>query len=188
MSVLDRPHSISDHGAESTRSDSRLVFPPSPTAHGVLDGGWWPRTRDPAAELPALVAAVADRLGVVSRIALNADAWDTRPQRVKTAGPRVVRLDWFGAWDAHTIRLIGCDSAHLDLLMIPPDTATVLALVCLGMVADQDTSANERAGLLPACAAVAPRPAGRPVARSRRAEPGQVSRWETNGGRTRKLT
>jgi hypothetical protein len=35
-------------------------------------------------ELPALIAAVADRLGMVDRIALNADAWDTRPQRITT--------------------------------------------------------------------------------------------------------
>jgi len=54
MSVLERHHRIPDNGQEFTRSDSRLVFPPSPTAHGVLDGSWWPRTRDPAAELPVL--------------------------------------------------------------------------------------------------------------------------------------
>jgi hypothetical protein len=52
------------------------------------------------------VVAVADRLGVVSRIALSADAWDARPQRVMTIGHRVVRLNWFGASDAHT-RLLG---------------------------------------------------------------------------------
>lgn len=140
MSGLERHHCIPDTGAESTRPDLRLVFPPSPTAHGILDGSWWPRTRDPAAELPALIAAVTDRLGVVGRIALNADAWDTRPQRITTAGRQVVRLDWFGAWDAHRIRLVGCDSSHLDLLVIPPDTATVLALTCLAIAAGQNTS------------------------------------------------
>jgi hypothetical protein len=50
------------------------------------------------------VVAVAQGLGVVSRTALNADAWDTRPQRVMTIGHPAVRLDWFGAWDAPTIR------------------------------------------------------------------------------------
>jgi hypothetical protein len=38
MSVLERPHRISDTGAETTKPDSRLVFPPSPTAQGVVDG------------------------------------------------------------------------------------------------------------------------------------------------------
>lgn len=120
MSVLERQHSIPDTGAETTKHDSRLAFPPSPTAQGVVDGSWWPRTRDPAAELPALIAAVTDRLGMVDRIALNADAWETRPQRITTVGQQVVRLGWSGAWDAHTIRVTGCDSSHLDLLVIPP--------------------------------------------------------------------
>jgi Family of unknown function (DUF5994) len=79
MSVLERQHRISGTGVETLEPDSRLVFAPSPTAQGVVDGSWWPRTRDPAVELPALIAAVADRLGMVDRIALNADAWDTRP-------------------------------------------------------------------------------------------------------------
>jgi hypothetical protein len=52
MSVLERPHRISDTGAETTKPDLRLVLPPSPTPQGVVDGSWWPRTRDPAAELP----------------------------------------------------------------------------------------------------------------------------------------
>jgi hypothetical protein len=75
MSVPERQHSISDTGTESTWPGSRVVFPSSPTAQGVVDGSWWPRTRDPAVELPALIAAVTDRLGMVDRIALNASAW-----------------------------------------------------------------------------------------------------------------
>jgi hypothetical protein len=92
-SVLERQHRVSDTGAETTKLDSRLVFPPSPTAQGVVDGSWWPRSRDPAAELPVLIAAVTDRLGMVDRISLNADAWDTRPQRLTTVDQQMVRLD-----------------------------------------------------------------------------------------------
>jgi hypothetical protein len=36
MSVLERPHSIPDTGAETMKPDSRLAFPPSPTARA-----WW---------------------------------------------------------------------------------------------------------------------------------------------------
>jgi hypothetical protein len=95
-----------------------------------VDGGWWPRTRDPATELPALATAVADRLGVVRRIALNADAWTSWPHQLVIIGGRRVRLDWCNG-DAHTIRLTGGDALHLDLLAIPPDTPTILALTCL---------------------------------------------------------
>ena len=48
-------------------------------------------------------------------------------------GPRV-RLDWCTG-DAHTIRLTGDDAWHLDLLAIPPDTPTILALTCLASAA-----------------------------------------------------
>ena len=99
-----------------------------------MKGGWWPRTRDPAAELPALVAAVADRLGVVRRIALNADAWTSWPRRLVIIGGPRVRLDW-GTGDAHIIRLTGRDGAHLELLAVPPDTPTILALTCLARAA-----------------------------------------------------
>lgn len=185
MSVLERHHSISDTGAESTRLDSRLVFLPSPTAHVVLDGSWWPRTRDPAAELPALIAAVTGRLGVVGRITLNADAWDTRPRRITTVGKQVVRLDWFGAWDAHTIRLIGCDCSHLDLLVIPPDTATVLALTCLAIAAGQNTSPNPRGGLSATCTPVTLRSVPPPVCgRGERSgsRPAAGDRWQACPG------
>jgi hypothetical protein len=112
----------------------RLAFPESFTSHGVPNGAWWPRTRDPAAELPALVAAVADRLGVVRRIALNADAWDFWPRRLLIRGGSAIRLDWC-AGGAHTVRLTGGDASHLDLLAIPFDTAMVLALTCLARAA-----------------------------------------------------
>jgi hypothetical protein len=52
---------------------------------------------------------------------------------------REVRLDWFGERDAHTIGLIGSHHSRLDLTMIPPDTATVLALTCLAIAAGAPT-------------------------------------------------
>jgi uncharacterized protein DUF5994 len=68
----------------SAQHDLRLVFPRSSTADGVPDGGWWPRSRDPATELPPLIAAVTDRLDPVRRIALNTAAWDGRPEIIMT--------------------------------------------------------------------------------------------------------
>jgi hypothetical protein len=112
----------------------RLTFSPSPTADGGVTGGWWPRTRDPATELPALATAVAERLGVVRKIALNADAWPFWPREVVITGGPKVRLDWCTG-DAHTIRLTGVDASHLDLLVIPPDTPAILALTCLARAA-----------------------------------------------------
>jgi Family of unknown function (DUF5994) len=147
MSVLERSPRKAVLGITSAQHDSRLVFPRSPTTEGVPDGGWWPRSRDPATELPTLVAAVTDRLDPVCRIVLNAAAWDGRPEIITTVEGRMVRLDWFGARDAHTIGLIGPGRSRLDLTTIPADTATILALVCLAIAAGAPTT---RRPVLPA--------------------------------------
>jgi Family of unknown function (DUF5994) len=109
-----------------------------------VNGAWWPRTRDPTAELPALATAVADRLGVVRRITLNADAWTSWPHQLVIIGSPRVRLDWCTE-DAHTIRLTDGDASHLVLLAIPPDTPTILALACLARAAG-DMTPPDRAG------------------------------------------
>jgi hypothetical protein len=139
MSVLGRSPHQAVLRSTSAQHDPRLVFPRSSTADGVPDGGWWPRSRDPATELPTLVAAVTDRLDPVHRITLNAAAWNGRPQIIMTVEGRAVRLDWFGAPDAHTISVIGSRHSRLDLVMIPPDTATILAHVCLAIAAGAPT-------------------------------------------------
>jgi hypothetical protein len=135
MSVLGHSplHAVPDN--PFPQDDLRLAFPRSSTADGLADGGWWPRSRDPATELPTLVAAVTDRLDPVRRITLDPAAWDGRPQVITTVEGRDVQLDWFDARDAHTIGLIGSGHSRLDLMMIPPDTAAVLAHVCLAIAA-----------------------------------------------------
>jgi hypothetical protein len=156
-STLKSHDRVPDPGTADPSPIPRLAFPPSPTAHGVLDGCWWPRTRDPAAELPALVAAVAERLGVVIRIALSENAWDTTPRRIIAAGDRVVLLDWLVTWDQHTIRLIGSNSAHIDLLAIPSETARAVAMNCLAVAAGRRTSPDPPAAPIATRAPATPR-------------------------------
>jgi hypothetical protein len=117
-------------GHDATRP--RLTFTPRPTGHGEMDGRWWPRTDDLAVELPALLAAVAHRVGAVDRISLDPETWACRARTV-TVDDRVILLDWFGARHRHTVGLRGTHSSHLDLLVIPPDTAPIVALACLTM-------------------------------------------------------
>ena len=77
----------------------RLRLQPDGPAYTLLDGGWWPRSADPAAELPGLILALDKRHGPVSRIMLGMADWDSsRPRRLRIDGPagrRVVRLGWF---------------------------------------------------------------------------------------------
>ncbi|MGW2207233.1 DUF5994 family protein [Streptomyces sp. NPDC001774] len=87
---------------------------------GVLDGAWWPRSRDVVTELPALIRALTTHLGPVTRVGLDTDAWEYVPTRV-VVDDRVVRLDSFPVGD-DTVLITRGDTDHFALLVVPPDT------------------------------------------------------------------
>ena len=97
----------------------RLQLDPAMAGTGVVDGGWWPRSRDPDAELPGLIAGLDASLGPITRVALNLDAWDSAPRRVAVDGRRV-RVGWFRQMDAHTIGLTRAAQDRVVLLVVPP--------------------------------------------------------------------
>ena len=65
---------------------------------GVLDGAWWPRSRDIGAELPALLSALTEHLGPLTRVGLDATAWEGLPTRI-VVGDRVVHVGSFPVSD-----------------------------------------------------------------------------------------
>ncbi|MFI6604746.1 DUF5994 family protein [Nonomuraea sp. NPDC050536] len=66
----------------------RLTLNPVLDRRAVLDGAWWPRSRDAAAELPGLVAAVDRLLGRSTlRIGVHKDTWDHIPRRIPPSAP-----------------------------------------------------------------------------------------------------
>ena len=72
-------------------SRPRLRLQPDRSARTLLDGGWWPRSADPAAELPGLILALDGRHGPASpitRIPPGVAGWDpSRPRRLRVDGP-----------------------------------------------------------------------------------------------------
>ncbi|MFJ3308587.1 DUF5994 family protein [Streptomyces sp. NPDC086549] len=67
---------------------------------GNLDGAWWPRSRDIGAELPDLLHVLTGHLGPVTRVGLDATAWDGLPTRLSsrcrsctTGGPDPLELE-----------------------------------------------------------------------------------------------
>ncbi|HZC99515.1 MAG TPA: DUF5994 family protein [Actinomycetes bacterium] len=129
-------------------SASRLCLRPSlPGGHGVLDGGWWPRSRDPAAELRELLAGVNShfgQLGVIARVALNRTAWDRTPCRVAIRD-RIVPVGWFRAVDPHTIILMTASGDRITLLVTPPDATAEQAAIALAMAALEGNSTHPAA-------------------------------------------
>lgn len=104
------------------RHQLRLKLKPKGPTSGYVDGGWWPRSRDLAAELPALVEVLAVRLGHVSRVAYSMSGWNESPRRIEVDG-HVVRLEGFRSQDEHIVYVSGPDRTRVGLLVVPPETA-----------------------------------------------------------------
>jgi hypothetical protein len=104
-------------------------------AGGFVDGGWWPRSLDLIAELPALLMAVeAAGYGEVRRISYALTAWDGQPPRRSTILNRVVKLGGFHSQDPAEITLIdssGCK--RITLMVVSPGTDPAVARRALAM-------------------------------------------------------
>lgn len=85
-------------------------------AAGHVDGGWRPPTRDLAAELPALLAALTPRLGRIDRVTYHLGDWPDPPRRVTFDG-NVVRLEGFRSQASGSLTAIGWDRQRTTLLI-----------------------------------------------------------------------
>ncbi|EMF50974.1 hypothetical protein GTY82_29425 [Streptomyces sp. SID5476] len=103
---------------------------------GMLDGAWWPRSRDMAAELPALLSALVTHLGPVTRVGLDAAAWEGLPTRV-VVDDRVVHVDSFPVGD-DTIMITRGDQDIFSLLVVPPDAAPDAARAAMAQAVRAD--------------------------------------------------
>lgn len=99
----------------------RLRWKADPAASGFVDGAWWPASRDLAAELPGLVAALEGRLDAVERVSFRLDDWDAVPRRLRV-GDRVVRMGGFHSQPASTVLVTGEAYRTITLLVVPPET------------------------------------------------------------------
>jgi hypothetical protein len=108
----------------------RLEMKPPDAPRGHVDGGWWPRSSDPAAEFPALIAALSSRVGPVNRVSYHLDSWGVVARKVSVAG-RPVRFEGFHSMDPHTVVVIGTDSRRVNLLVVPSDVVGGVARAVL---------------------------------------------------------
>ncbi|MFJ8390539.1 DUF5994 family protein [Streptomyces sp. NPDC094438] len=106
------------------------------TREGVLDGAWWPRSRDIEAELPALISALVEHLGPITRVGLDATAWNQLPTRL-VIDDRVVHLDSFPVGD-DTVLITRGENDHFALLVVPPDTTADAARTAMARAVHVD--------------------------------------------------
>ncbi len=151
----------------------RLVWKPQSGPAGHVDGGWWPRSRDLAAELPGLAAALTARIGHLTRVAYTVSEWDSAPRRLEIGG-HVVRLDGLLDRDGHVLSVTGPEP-NFTLLVIPPEAADTVGHRAL-MTASRRGNTDRPADILAASGALVVPAASRP--RHDTTEDG----WETEGG------
>ena len=112
--------------ASSPPSVPRLHLESTGSRRTLLDGGWWPRSTDPIAELPGLILAIDARRGPIARLVLSADGWTSHPRRIGVDG-RVVRVGYFASQPATLLTALSGDGNRVDLLVVAPDTDTHVA-------------------------------------------------------------
>ncbi|ELS54977.1 DUF5994 family protein [Streptomyces viridochromogenes] len=138
---------LPDGAHESPRPGTALLR--METTHdrrGVLDGAWWPRSRDIAAELPGLIGALTEHLGPVSRVGLDSAAWDGLPTRLVVDG-RVVHIDASSVGD-DTVLVTRGDQDLFSLLVVPPDTPPAAARAAMAQAVRADNVKEARRILL----------------------------------------
>ncbi|MBS2533979.1 hypothetical protein KGQ20_14485 [Catenulispora sp. NF23] len=111
-----------------------------PREGGVLDGAWWPRSRRIHSELPGLISALARHIGPITRVGLDATAWDGLPTRLVVDG-QVVRIDSYPVGD-DTILVTRSEHDLFSLLVIPPDADAEAAKAAIAQAVRQDNVAD----------------------------------------------
>ena len=125
--------------SELPRYQLRLRLRPKAPTSGYVDGAWWPRSRDLAAELPALLAVLAVRLGEIPRVSYNLTEWETTPRQITADGVRI-RLSGFWTRPPHTVDVIAGDRRRLSLLVVPTDTEASAAHHIMMRAAERDNT------------------------------------------------
>ncbi|MEV8549818.1 DUF5994 family protein [Streptomyces glaucescens] len=163
------------HGEPIAAPAARLALKPDGASHGLLDGAWWPRSRDLLSELPALTDVLDPLWGRITRIAVNPEHWPVIPRKIPVSG-HIVKVGWFTSRiDPHTLLLLSYGTSRWDLLVIPPETGAQSAARLMAAVTDHDGP------LLTTSAYIAAEAARRAVSPTDQAlDPDEA--WEYEGG------
>ncbi|MGI5392290.1 DUF5994 family protein [Streptomyces sp. CA-251251] len=117
-------------------SRPRLALAPAGSMPALLDGAWWPRSRDLHAELPELAAVLDPLWGRITRITVNPAQWPVVPRKVTVAG-HVVKVGWFRAeQDPHELPVLSYHVGRWNLVVVPPGTDPVRAAWLMAAASD----------------------------------------------------
>ncbi|WP_149826432.1 DUF5994 family protein [Streptomyces tailanensis] len=108
-------------------ASARLSLAPTGSVPGLLDGAWWPRSRDLLREIPTLTNALDACWGRITHVTVNPAQWPVIPRKVPVTG-HTVHVGWFAdEQDPNKVILLSYTVGRLDLLVIPPETEPAAA-------------------------------------------------------------
>jgi hypothetical protein len=115
---------LQDTRRHSVQSRVRSTYPPllrltsNDRCVDDVGGEWWPRSSDLGAELPDLLAVLADRLGRVERVVYDPAAWAAAPELL-VAGDGAVTLEAYLYESFNKLYVYGINGASIVLRVIP---------------------------------------------------------------------
>jgi hypothetical protein len=134
--TISPPPTAEADDRSSSSSSLRLSLAPAGPAPALLDGAWWPHSRDLGAELPALAAVLDPLWGRITRVTVNPTHWPVVPHKVPVAG-HTVKVGWFlDQQDPHELLLLSYRAGRWNLLVIPPQTSPAEAAWLMAAASD----------------------------------------------------
>lgn len=149
---------------------------PTVASTGHVDGAWWPRSRDLAAEVRLLAKALAAWLGRVERVSYNLAVWGDTVRRIRVDGAPV-RLAGYRSQDPDTVDVLG-HTHRITLLVVPPEETEVAGQRAMMLAADPTDTDSPTQLLVASGVRVAA-----PIPEARAAADDAQGRWEADGGR-----
>ena len=131
-------HNNDDVTPRPTKHELRLKVKPSTAGCGNVDGAWWPRSIDPAAEFPALVMASSSWVGPARHMAYHPDDWDPAASTLIVEN-WAVHLESTQNIQANTVVVTGSNLKQIRLLVVPPATPGGVARAVLRSASRSDT-------------------------------------------------
>ncbi|WDV51769.1 DUF5994 family protein [Streptomyces coeruleorubidus] len=152
-------------------ASARLSLAPTGSVPALLDGAWWPRSRDLLREIPTLTNALDARWGRITHVTVNPAHWPVIPRKVPVTG-HTVHVGWFAdEQDPNKVILLSYTVGRLDLLVIPPETEPAAAARLMA-------AATVPGGIRTASGLMADEATGHDGTEARSRE----EAWETDGG------
>jgi hypothetical protein len=162
--VTDHKEPDAGWAVPASRVPLRLLMSPSP-GRGILDGAWWPQSRNFAVEFADLADNMPAGLGRPIRAVFSETGWAPAPRWINVARGRPVRAGSYPGPDTQRLLLRMGGASVLQLLVVPPELGADVAGRAM-------RAAASPANVMPAMTLVAEAAATAPDA----------SRWDDDGG------